>query len=167
MKKNLLIGVAVVLLVSAGLYWYFAMQGAPEEPVVMPSTAMGLNGSADQTNMGQAMVSPVLSVASSADLGNYLTASNGMTLYVYAKDAVGVSNCSGVCAVNWPPYQPSQNEPLIAGDGVAGKLGTITRDDGTVQLTYNDEPVYFWKNDLKPGDTTGQGVGGVWYVAKP
>ncbi|MBU6141683.1 hypothetical protein KGO95_01005 [Patescibacteria group bacterium] len=132
----------------------------------MPSTAMGLNGGADQTNMGRA-VSPVLSVASSTSLGNYLVASNGMTLYVYAKDAAGVSNCSGVCAVNWPPYQPVQNEPLLAADGVTGKLATITRDDGTMQLTYNGEPVYFWKNDTKPGDTTGQGVGGVWYVAKP
>jgi predicted lipoprotein with Yx(FWY)xxD motif len=43
-------------------------------------------------------------------------------------------------------------------------LGTIIRDDGTVQVTYNDLPLYYFANDAKPGDTVGQNVGGVWFV---
>jgi predicted lipoprotein with Yx(FWY)xxD motif len=50
--------------------------------------------------------------------------------------------------------------------GVTGKLGTLTRPDGTTQVTYNGRPLYGWQNDAKPGDVTGQGIGG-FTVAKP
>jgi hypothetical protein len=46
-------------------------------------------------------------------------------------------------------------------------LGSITRTDGTQQLTYNDIPLYYWINDKAPGDTTGQDVGDVWYIVVP
>jgi predicted lipoprotein with Yx(FWY)xxD motif len=54
-----------------------------------------------------------------------------------------------------------------APDGVTGKLGTTTRTDGSLQVTYNDQPLYFFVGDTKAGDTTGQGVGNVWYVVNP
>ena len=88
-------------------------------------------------------------------------------LYLYTKDAPDVSNCSGQCAVNWPPYTRALNEPLVGGEGVDGLIATIPRADGTEQLTYNGVPLYFWKDDVKPGDTRGQNVGGVWFVVKP
>jgi len=50
--------------------------------------------------------------------------------------------------------------------GISGKLGTITRADGTMQVTYNGMPLYFWVHDAKAGDTSGQGIGG-FSVAKP
>ena len=160
--------VVVVLAVLAG-GWYFFMQpqgtGVPVDTT--PSSNIGLNGSPDQTNTGQPAISPVLTVVSDAKLGDYLVAANGMALYLYTKDATGVSNCSGECAVNWPPYAPATNEPLVAANGVTGALATITRADGSAQLTYKGAPLYFWKSDTKPGDTTGQNVGGVWFVVKP
>ena len=94
-------------------------------------------------------------------LGTYLIGSNGMTLYTYAPDAPGVSNCIGQCAVNWPPYTVSDTSALKnLQAGVTGTAGTNTRADGTLQVTYNGKPLYFFKSDVNSGDTNGQGIGG-------
>jgi len=106
-----------------------------------------------------------IKVSSSTDLGDFLVDEKGMTLYLFTKDTPGVSNCSGSCLTAWPPLLTT-DEPR-AGDGVTGKLGTITRDDGSLQVTYNDMPLYYYVTDVKPGDTTGQDVGGVWFVVAP
>lgn len=97
-------------------------------------------------------------------LGTFLVV-NGMTLYVFKNDTPGVSNCSGQCLVIWPPLTDNGN--VVAGTGVTGTLGTITRSDGTKQVTYNNQPLYYYLNDLKAGDTLGEGINNVWYVAKP
>ena len=47
------------------------------------------------------------------------------------------------------------------------KIGTAMLADGTKIVTYNGMPLYYWVKDMKPGDTTGQGVGSVWYVVSP
>ena len=54
---------------------------------------------------------------------------------------------------------------VTAGDGVTGTFGTVKRDDGTTQVTYAGAPIYYFAKDTKAGDVTGQGVGGVWFVA--
>jgi predicted lipoprotein with Yx(FWY)xxD motif len=56
---------------------------------------------------------------------------------------------------------------LLAGEGIPGELGTAERDDGTIQVTYEDWPLYYWSNDEAPGDTTGHNVNNVWAVAYP
>ncbi|MFQ6549465.1 hypothetical protein AADZ90_016035 [Aestuariibius sp. 2305UL40-4] len=89
-----------------------------------------------------------------------LTAANGMTVYTFDNDAPGVSNCYGDCAVSWPPYGASAGEQPPA-EG----LTTVERRDGTLQWAKDGEPLYFWVGDTQPGDTTGDGVGGVWHVA--
>ncbi len=40
----------------------------------------------------------------------------------------------------------------------------LARPDGSEQITYNGHPLYLFSGDTAPGDTTGQGVGDVWYV---
>jgi predicted lipoprotein with Yx(FWY)xxD motif len=104
-------------------------------------------------------------VSETPELGEFLTDAEGMTLYLFTKDEPGVSNCSGDCLANWPAF--TAEEPLTLPEGVPGTLGTITRDDGTTQVTYNDWPLYYWVGDQAPGDTTGQGVGDVWFVVPP
>lgn len=106
-------------------------------------------------------------LSSTAELGSFLVGFNGMTLYIFTKDTVGQSNCAGTCAQNWPPLLVGDGETPIAGKGVLGALGVTKRADGSRQLTYNGWPVYFWAKDTKPGETTGQGVGGVWFVTDP
>jgi predicted lipoprotein with Yx(FWY)xxD motif len=113
-------------------------------------------------------VSPETVVTSNnADLGDFLISANGMTVYTFAKDTSGVSNCTGDCLKNWPPVTVGEKDQLVAGKGISGELATITRDDSTVQVTYNGMPLYYFKNDKSPGDTTGQGVGNSWSVVKP
>jgi predicted lipoprotein with Yx(FWY)xxD motif len=87
-----------------------------------------------------------------------VAASNGMTLYNFTKDVKdsGTSACTGNCLATWPPLTVPQGQAPIAGEGVTGKLGTITRtDDGSIQVTYNGLPLYFFKNDKAPGDLNG------------
>ncbi len=108
-----------------------------------------------------------VSLGANDQLGPFLVGSNGMTLYIFANDEPGVSNCSGDCAANWPPLVvEAGSEPTIQ-PGLAGALGTITRDDGTVQVTYDDMPLYYWVNDMGPGDATGHNVNDVWFVVQP
>jgi predicted lipoprotein with Yx(FWY)xxD motif len=83
--------------------------------------------------------------------------SNGMTVYTYTADTAnsGKSACSGGCLTNWPALTVASGTTPTAGSGVTGKIGTITRDDGTIQVTYNGLPLYFYAGDTAPGDTNG------------
>jgi predicted lipoprotein with Yx(FWY)xxD motif len=97
-----------------------------------------------------------------------LVGPNGMTLYFFAKDAAGMSNCSGQCLENWPALTVPADLKPTAADGIEGALSSFTRaDDGTHQLTYNGRPLYFFAGDSLPGDTHGDGIGGVWSIARP
>jgi predicted lipoprotein with Yx(FWY)xxD motif len=89
-----------------------------------------------------------------------LTDSKGMTLYTFDKDDAGASNCNGGCAQKWPPFMAKAGATAPA----AG-FTIITRDDGTTQWAKNGAPLYYWIGDKKAGDTTGDGVGGVWHTA--
>jgi D-xylose transport system substrate-binding protein len=106
-------------------------------------------------------------VTNNPTLGNILTDANGKTLYIFLNDKAGVSNCTGACLAKWPAFSAAQGATPTAGSGVTGTLGTITRSDGTVQVTINQMPLYYFGGDTKPGDTNGQGIGNVWYVVGP
>ena len=102
-------------------------------------------------------------VSQDATLGNILTDPEGNTLYLFTRDERNVSNCSGGCATAWPPLLTTADP--VAGEGVnAGRLGTITRSDNSLQVTYNGWPLYYRGTDVNPGDTNGQDIGGVWFV---
>jgi predicted lipoprotein with Yx(FWY)xxD motif len=108
---------------------------------------------------------PVVLLGGNDELGQFLTGRNGLTLYVFTKDTVGVSNCYDQCAANWPPLLVNSGQELLVGEGVSGKLGTIERSDGGMQVTYNGLPLYFWIGDTAPGDATGNGFNNIWFVA--
>jgi predicted lipoprotein with Yx(FWY)xxD motif len=98
-------------------------------------------------------------------LGAYFVDAKGMTLYLFKKDSPNTTVCYGGCAQAWPPFTASG--ALTLPDGVPGTLGTITRTDGTSQVTYNGTPLYYFAQDKAPGDVKGQGLGGVWFVMAP
>jgi predicted lipoprotein with Yx(FWY)xxD motif len=108
-----------------------------------------------------------VAVGTDATAGKYLTGEGGMTLYIFKKDTAGKSNCSGGCAGNWPPFVLEAGETVNGAAGVTGTFATIARDDGSMQVTYNGAPLYYYAADSKAGDVTGQGVGSVWFVAAP
>jgi predicted lipoprotein with Yx(FWY)xxD motif len=98
-------------------------------------------------------------------LGRVLTGDGGHTLYVFAPDADGNANCSGNCLTNWPIYY---KESLTLGNGLnQSDFTTITRADGAKQTAFKGWPLYYFKNDAKAGDVTGENVGNVWIAAKP
>jgi predicted lipoprotein with Yx(FWY)xxD motif len=99
--------------------------------------------------------------------GSSLAGENGMTLYTKADDTTTSSTCSGSCATTWPPFTIDTGEQVSAGTGVSGTIGTITRDDGSLQVTYNGHPLYYFSGDTAAGDSNGQGLGGIWYIANP
>lgn len=97
------------------------------------------------------------------DLGTFLTDDEGMTLYIFEKDTPGTSACNDTCAETWPPLTAEDSFTLP--EDVPGELTVISRDDGSTQIAYNGQPLYSYAADTKPGDTFGEGVGDVWYVA--
>ncbi len=88
------------------------------------------------------------------------TDAHGMTLYTYDKDTAGKSNCDDKCATNWPPLKAA------AGAKAEGGWKVIKRKDGTHMWSYDGHPLYRFAKDKKAGDTNGDGIGGVWHIAK-
>lgn len=106
---------------------------------------------------------PMVTVASSA-LGDILVDGDGNTLYMFVPDAQGASACYDECASNWPPLVGE----VAAGDGADDSLlGSVARDDGSEQVTYDGWPLYYFAADAAPGDVNGQGVNDVWFVLSP
>jgi predicted lipoprotein with Yx(FWY)xxD motif len=101
----------------------------------------------------------------SPSLGAYLTGQNGMTLYVLTQDKPDTSTCAGTCATNWPPLTVASGVTVSGPAAATDTFGTITRSDGTTQVTYNRMPLYYYSGDSAAGDTNGQGKLGVWFVA--
>ncbi|HEY7542169.1 MAG TPA: hypothetical protein VIF11_18655 [Methylomirabilota bacterium] len=108
-------------------------------------------------------VPPPLKSGKAGELGEVLTGPNGMTLYTFANDKEpGKSMCNATCAKNWPPFHPE-----AAAAAPKPPLSIISRDDGTKQYAYKGKPLYYWKDDKKPGDATGHKVRDVWFAAQP
>src|SRR5207244_8148602 len=96
--------------------------------------------------------------ANNAALGKtILVNAQGITLYRYDRDSAGTSNCTGSCATVWPPLAAAVGTPT-AGSGVTGMLATISRADGSKQVTYNGMPLYTFEQDAQAGDATGGAV---------
>jgi predicted lipoprotein with Yx(FWY)xxD motif len=126
--------------------------GGSSSPAAAPATssaaAAGAGASLETTKVGGATL---------------LANSKGFVLYTFAPDTSTQSKCNGQCAHYWPPV----TGPATAMSGVTGKLGVITRSDGTKQATYNGHPLYTYVGDTKPGEDKGNGLnlsGGVWHV---
>ncbi|MFF8673814.1 SCO0930 family lipoprotein [Streptomyces sp. NPDC015242] len=104
---------------------------------------------------------------STAEIGKVVTDSLGLTLYRFDQDTdqPPKSNCDGDCAKTWPPVPADDAE---AGEGIdKALLGSVTRADGTKQLTVGGWPAYRYAKDVNAGDVKGQGVGGKWYALAP
>jgi predicted lipoprotein with Yx(FWY)xxD motif len=147
---------------GVGDVWYVVSPAGEMVKSAMVTTG----GSAGATPAAMADKPAMLKVVQNDALGQFLADDQGRTLYLFTKDTMNTSNCYDQCAVNWPALL-TKGDP-VAGEGVDGKLlGTTQRKDGSTQVTYNGLPLYYYIKDQKPGDTTGQEVGGVWYVISP
>lgn len=148
--------ISMVMLVTA-----CSSQSAPTAapPTAMPPTEAPAATSAP-------VAGTTVDVGQNDALGSFLVDDKGMTLYLFTKDTPNTSNCYDKCATAWPPLITTGNP--VAGDGIdASLLSTTTRTDGSVQVTYNGWPLYYYEKDKVPGDVTGQDVGDVWFVISP
>lgn len=120
------------------------------------SSTAGTSGTSGQASVALAKV---------GSLGTVLVNGSGMTLYRFSHDATGMSNCTGGCLTIWPAVTVPAGTKPVAGHGVvASQLGTITRSDGTTQVTYRGMPLYTYSGDHSAGQATGQNVADSWFV---
>ena len=146
---------AVALLALAGCGSSNGTQSSAAKPAAKPAAP----AAAPQASGG-------LKTADSS-LGRIVVDGNGMTAYYYTPDkpGSGKSVCTGACLQAWPPITTTSAKPTAT--GVTATVGTITRPDGSKQLTVGGRPVYRFAGDANPGDVKGQGVGGIWFVLRP
>lgn len=166
MKRNF---ARVVLFGAVGLA-ALAGCGQQSTPAAPPQTSSAASSSAAAgAGPGSMPASAAASVlkTSVTSLGTVVVDGRGMTVYYFGKDTAnsGKSACTGGCVAMWPAVTAASSTPAV--DAVTGKVGTITRDDGKMQVTVNGLPVYTFSNDMAPGDVKGQGVGGIWSAVAP
>jgi len=106
-----------------------------------------------------------VAVRSTDEYGDVLVDSEGLSLYLFTEDEGSTSTCYDGCADNWPPLTVDGEPTAVS--GVTATLGTTERDDGSTQVTAAGKPLYYFAGDSAPGDTNGQGVGGVWLLLAP
>lgn len=110
-----------------------------------------------------------IKTATDAKLGTILVDADGKTVYLFVADKSTSSTCYTSCAAIWPPVLTT-GAPQAGTGAQASLLGTTTRTDGKVEVTYAGHPLYYFIQDKKAGDTTGQGIngfGGLWWVMSP
>jgi predicted lipoprotein with Yx(FWY)xxD motif len=134
-----------------------------------PPSRYGAASTRSATTAGSTASTATVS-AKHSKLGTILAAGpKSMTVYLFEGDSAAKSACAGACEQAWPPLRTGA-APHASGAATSSQLGTITRADGTKQVTYNGHPLYFFSKDGDAGDAYGQGVkafGADWYVVAP
>lgn len=133
-----------------------------------PSAAAPASSAASPASPASSGSGTVITTATSSG-GKFLTNGSGRAVYLFTADSSDKSACSGACASAWPPVVAT-GSPTPAGGVTASDLGTITRSDGTRQVTYDGHPLYYFVGDTGPGTDKGQGLdafGAKWWLVAP
>jgi len=139
-----------------------AYGGGSASPTASGSAGSSTSGMGASGTSGGMATTVTLTIKKTA-IGNVLADAKGDTLYWYSKDMKGgPSTCTGSCLSAWPVVAGKPEAAM--GVTFAGKLGSVTDSNGTVQATYNGYPLYRYAEDMMPGQTSGNGAGGVWHV---
>jgi predicted lipoprotein with Yx(FWY)xxD motif len=156
--------IAAVALLSAACGSAYSTATASPSSTPASSPPVATNPSPSPAGSGT-----TIATAANGKLGQILVDGKGMTLYLFVADKGTASTCYTSCAQYWPPVLTT-GAPLAGTGAQASLLGTTRRTDGKVEVTYKGHPLYYFLNDKKVGDTTGQGVdgfGGLWWVVSP
>ncbi|MFE2409942.1 hypothetical protein ACFXDE_16560 [Kitasatospora sp. NPDC059408] len=142
-----------------------------------PDTSSGYGGNSSSTAAAPAATASApaaggssgvrIVAANSPALGPIVTDSAGRTLYRFDKDTAkpSASTCTDACAAKWPPLTAQDPVKVTGVDSTL--VGSVTRPDGTKQVTLNGWPLYRFAGDTAAGQTSGQGVGGTWFASTP
>nr|WP_245719145.1 hypothetical protein [Micromonospora rhizosphaerae] len=174
MKRTVIAASAMVALTACAPAGYDGANSSAAEPVAVaaaeptataePEATASAEATDDQAPPADVRLTERLIGKKVARMGNVVTDQDGWILYRFDKDSADPpsSNCVDKCAKVWPPALTDGNPEL---QGVSDdKVGTVTRQDGTRQITIGGWPVYRYIGDKKPGQWKGQGVGGTWFV---
>lgn len=149
----------LIFLVAAGAWFFWDFENIPQ--TIAPT---------QQTSAQQPALSQQTSAQDTIKItGNssrqYLVDYNGMSLYHFTKDTAVKSNCTGVCAAVWPAFY---TDNLVVSSPLAStNFSTIIISDGTEQLAYKGQPLYYYSKDSRPGDILGNGLNGLWFLVNP
>jgi predicted lipoprotein with Yx(FWY)xxD motif len=139
----------------------FRLAGVSLVGLVLVAACSGSGTPAPAATVTPAAVSGGVTVGTATTgLGVVLTGANGLTLYTHAGDTATTSTCTASCLAAWPPVTVASAQQAAAAPGVNGQLATFVRPEGSIQVTYDGQPLYYWQGDSKPGDVTGQGKAG-------
>ena len=139
---------------------------------VLAAAACGSSGGSPSANGGSstgAQAGQTMITTRSGPAGTYLANGSGRAVYLFLADSMNKSKCSGACTSIWPPVVAT-GTLSASGSAVSGDLGSITRSDGTKQVTYKGHPLYYFSGDSGPGMTKGQGISGFgakWWLVAP
>jgi predicted lipoprotein with Yx(FWY)xxD motif len=154
------VGVAVLVAACAsGSSSSAAAPAASSPAAAAPSSAAASGGGSGSTE--------ITTATSSGD--TFLTDGSGRAVYLWVKDTGAMSACTGACAGAWPPVTTT-GTATASGSAKSSDLGTITRSDGTKQVTYDGHPLYYFSGDTGSGTATGQGsdgFGAKWWLVAP
>ncbi|MFC9257696.1 hypothetical protein [Amycolatopsis thailandensis] len=131
--------------------------------------ATGSDGTPNSAEQSVARKWVQLKAAKAGNLDPVVVNGADLTLYRFDKDTAkpSKSTCNGDCAKTWPPVLVTPGSKVFLAGIRKSAVGTVKRDDGTLQLTVGGWPAYRFAKDTKPGDTLGQGVGGTWFGLAP
>lgn len=124
---------------------------------------------AANSSSGSASTTGTVIKTTAGSTGAFLTDKSGRAVYLWVKDGKNMSACSGACAGAWPPVTAT-GAVTASGSVQASDLSTITRSDGTKQVTYDGHPLYYFAGDSGSGQTNGQGndgFGAKWWLVSP
>jgi predicted lipoprotein with Yx(FWY)xxD motif len=156
MSKKPLVILAVIIVLAIASYLIISDHSKKTQLKVVSS-------STNSTKLSSPAVvnNSVVVTKDNSKFGSYLSDPQGKTLYTYSTDSKDVSNCHGYCLAIWPAYQDKGST-----SNLPSGIGTIRRNNGQIQYTFNGHPLYFYAYDLKPGQINGNGITG-FYVARP
>lgn len=132
------------------------------------SGSSGSSGSTGAPPAASSSSSALVKTASVGPLGTVLVDGKGMTLYRFDADSNNppASHCTGGCTAYWPPLLAGSGTPAVQGVS-ASMIGTVSRSDGSKQVTLDGWPLYTYSGDHAPGDANGQGLnasGAKWWA---
>ena len=155
--------VGVAMLVAA------CSSGSSSSAAPASSSPAGAASSSASASAGASGSGAAVITTASSSGGTFLTDGSGRAVYLWAKDTGNTSACTGACAGAWPPVTAS-GTVTASGSAKSSDLSTITRSDGTKQVTYDGHPLYYFAGDSGPGTAAGQGsdnFGAKWWLVAP
>jgi predicted lipoprotein with Yx(FWY)xxD motif len=161
--------VAAVVVAACSSAGSTSSTSTPSSPSSAPAAAPASPAGASSSGSAASSSGGTVITTAKSSAGTFLTNGSGRAVYLWVKDTGDMSNCNGACAGAWPPVTTTSTA-TASGSAMASDIGTITRSDGTKQVTYDGHPLYYFSGDSGPGTATGQGsdgFGAKWWLVAP